>query len=223
MSSDLNHVSNCDQLSKMLGEVAVDVHGVKGRHKQEIWWWHKLWKIHSSLREVLFSLLSFFLLCRLMSLSKTAFQSLSTFRKGWNMNARRASVQFSAPCWMLKNCTKLDPPSPLQPHGCSSRSAVEVSSFLLGRGKGRDRMKKQIDSLFSVEDMQSQLDMCICWSCGGHNITLIHPLKKRSWQVADLKFLKTEESQILPTRPELTPGNLRGSNGNHKPFSNLEI
>ena len=146
MSSDLNHVSNCDQLSKMLGEVAVDVHGVKGRHKQEIWWWHKLWKIHSSLREVLFSLLSFFLLCRLMSLSKTAFQSLSTFRKGWNMNARRASVQFSAPCWMLKNCTKLDPPSPLQPHGCSSRSAVEVSSFLLGRGKGRDRMKKQIDS-----------------------------------------------------------------------------
>lgn len=40
MSSDLNHVSNCDQLSKMLGEVAVDVHGVKGRHKQEIWWWH---------------------------------------------------------------------------------------------------------------------------------------------------------------------------------------
>lgn len=140
------------------------------------------------------------------------------------MNARRASVQFSAPCWMLKNCTKLDPPSPLQPHGCSSRSAVEVSSFLLGRGKGRDRMKKQIDSaiVFSRRYAKSirYVYMLIMWRSQHYSDS---PPEKEVMTSSRSENLKTEESQILPTRPELTPGNLRGSNGNHKPFSNLEI
>ena len=79
------------------------------------------------------------------------------------MNARRASVQFSAPCWMLKNCTKLDPPSPLQPHGCSSRSAVEVSSFFgSGKRNGSDEETQMSRQLFSVEDIHDQLNMCIC-------------------------------------------------------------
>ena len=62
--------------------------------------------------------------------------------------------------------------------------------------------------------------MLIMWSLQHYSDS---PPEKEVMTSSRSEILKTAESQILPTRPEPTPGNLRGSNGNHKPFSSLEI
>ena len=93
------------QLSKMLEEVAVDVHGVKGRHKHEIWWWHKLWKINTSLKEVLFLLLSFFLFVVWCLLQKQLFNRWSLVSKGWKGGRMHRAFVYSSAPWVLENWT----------------------------------------------------------------------------------------------------------------------